>query len=356
MRSIHYHCLSIEVDAVLQRVNRAFKTITLTLSLILLTTVLPTLLLTTDNAAAKPHPVLTPGNYSFSISLNGAERRDYLVHMPPLAAGGEPLPVVLNFHGAGSNARQEEGFSKMDPVADRRGFIAVYPNGTSRWPDHYTWNAGACCGYAMIRQVDDVAFVVALIDDLAARTRIDRRRVYATGMSNGAMMSYRLAAQASDHIAAIAPVAGSVVTRDFDPQRVMPIMAFNSVDDPLLHYSGGYGRQVSSLFHRKFGNPGVEEGLAKWREFDSCPDHPQVAPTLSAKPGGANAGITATKYIWGPCKEKTEIVLWKFTGIGHTWPGGIQNRFVTVLGRSTDLVDANEEMWKFFSGYELPQR
>ncbi len=315
----------------------------------------PALAMSADMAGAKPHAVLAPGDYSFTLSHHGVER-SYLVHMPPQAAGGARLPVVLNFHGAGSNGKQQERYSMMDAAANRDGFIAVYPNGSGRFGSHYTWNAGFCCGYAMMHQIDDVGFALAVIDDLKARTPIERRRVYATGMSNGAMMAYRLAALASDHIAAIAPVAGSMVTQTFTPKHPMPIMAFNSVDDPLLHYTGGSGNQVQSLFQRNLGNPGVEEGLAKWRQFDGCPDQPQVAPNLSGKPGTTNEGITVTRYAWAPCNRQTEIVLWKFTGSGHIWPGGIQNRFVHVLGRGTDLIDANEEMWRFFTKFALPDR
>lgn len=306
-------------------------------------------------AETSPHRALPPGDYSFTLTHGGAVR-SYLVHMPPQAAGGGPLPVVLNFHGAGSNAQQEEHYSMMDAAADRHGFIAVYPNGSGRFDSHYTWNAGFCCAWAMARRIDDVGFIVALIGDLAARTAIQSRRVYATGISNGGMMSYRLAAQASDHIAAIAPVAGSMVTHDFTPGHPMPIMAFNSVDDPLLHYSGGYGKQVRSLFHRHMGNPGVEQGLQKWREFDGCPEHAQIAPALAGKPASNNDGVTATRYAWGPCKAGTEVVLWKLTGAGHVWPGGVQGRFESVLGRSTDLIDANEEMWRFFSRFALPDQ
>jgi polyhydroxybutyrate depolymerase len=308
-----------------------------------------------DNAPAKTHGALAPGNYSFTVAHDGAER-SYLVHMPPQAARGVPLALVLNFHGAGSNAQQQEGYSKMDGAADRDGFIAAYPNGTGRFGNHYTWNAGFCCAYAMTHNVDDVGFVLALIEDLGARTPIDRRRVYATGLSNGAMMSYRLAAQASAHIAAIAPVAGSLVIPVIAPGHPMPVMAFNSVDDPFLHYIGGYGSQVSALFHHNFGNPGVEKTLAKWAEFDGCPAQPQVAAPLAGQPGTGQDGITATRYTWIPCHAGTEVVLWKFTGSGHVWPGGIQDHFVHILGRSTDLVDANEEMWRFFSRYELPDR
>ncbi len=315
----------------------------------------PALAAPADTAATKSHTPLAPGDYSFTLQHDGIVR-GYLVHMPPQAAGGAPLAVVLNFHGAGSNGKQQEQYSKMDAGADRDGFIAVYPNGTGRFDSHYTWNAGFCCAYAMARRVDDVGFVIALIGDLAARTPIERRRVYATGISNGGMLSYRLAEQASAYIAAVAPVAGSMVTRTFMPRRPMPIMAFNSVDDPLLHYSGGYGKGVRSLFHRNLGNPGVEKGLAKWREFDGCPSEPQTAPTLDGESGTNNAGITVTRYSWDPCKDGVEIVLWKFTGAGHVWPGGIQNRFERVLGRSTDLVDANEQMWRFFSKFELPDK
>jgi polyhydroxybutyrate depolymerase len=296
-------------------------------------------------------PPLRPGNYSFKLRYGGLDRT-WLVHMPPQAANHAPLAMVLNFHGATSNGKQEEAYSNMDAAADRDGFIAVYPNGTGRFPNHYTWNAGTCCGYAMFRQIDDVGFVKALIDWMAARTPVDRHRVYATGISNGGMISYRLAAQAPDYIAAIAPVAGTMVARDISPGHPMPIMAFNSVDDPILHYGGGYG---SSRYHRDLGNPGVEPGLARWRAANGCPEQPQIGPTISGKDGSGNKGVTVTNYAWGPCHGDTEIVLWKFTGSGHVWPGGIQNRWVTFLGRGTNLIDANEEMWKFFSRYALPE-
>ncbi len=297
---------------------------------------------------------LAPGDYAFTL-MHGGIQRTYRVHMPPQAAGGAPLPVVLNFHGAGSNGQQEEAFSKMDQAADAHGFIAVYPDGTGRFDRHFTWNAGFCCAYAMSHNIDDVGFTIALIDDLAARTPIMRRRVYATGMSNGGMMAYRLAAQASAHIAAAAPVAGSMVMPRFEPQRPIAIMAFNSVDDPLLHYAGGYGNHVRALFHRNLGNPGVEAGLARWVKYDGCSQPAQAAPPLVGNSASHDAGITATRYTWAPCKDGVEIVLWKLTGSGHTWPGGAQGQFERVLGRSTGLIDANEEMWRFFSRYELPR-
>lgn len=307
----------------------------------------------TENAARAG---LAPGNYSFTVKHDDANR-SYLVHIPPQAGAGARLPVVMNFHGAGMNGAMQEKYTRMDDASDHDGFIAVYPNGTTGGlGNHLTWNAGFCCGYAMKHQIDDVGFVVALIEDLAARTPIENRRVYATGLSNGAMMSYRLATQASSHIAAIAPVAGTMVTRTFMPRHPMPIMHFHSVDDPYVRYEGGAGRAVLWLFRRGVGRPGVEKMLEKWREFDGCPEQARANPTISGKPGTQNQGITVTKYDWSPCNNGTEIVLWKFTGSGHVWPGGIQNRGERIMGRSTDLIDANVEMWRFFSKFELPRQ
>src|SRR5215831_5938057 len=113
----------------------------------------------------------------------------------------------------------------MDVLADREGFLAVYPYGTGVMKAKLlTWNAGPCCGYAQKNKIDDVAFVAALLDDLAARVDYDRARVYATGHSNGAMMAYRLAQDLSDRIAAIAPVGGALVTDTIRAKRAMPIL------------------------------------------------------------------------------------------------------------------------------------
>lgn len=301
-----------------------------------------------------PAPNLQPGDYQFAFAHDG-RNRNYLVHVPPHAVGAA-LPVVLNFHGGGGEAEGQRDHSQMNPLADREGFIVVYPNGTGFFGNRLlTWNAGTCCGYAMKNRVDDVGFALALLDDLGARTQIDRRRVYATGHSNGAMMAYRLAVEAGDHFAAIAPVSGAMVVTDFHPSRPMPIMHFHSVDDPRALYYGGLGPPFPMTNNRVM-HPNVETMLAQWRAFDQCPADAQVAPTISGKPGSPDDGITATKYTWGPCAAGTEVVLWKLTGAGHTWPGGKQGVFPRLLGRGTMLIDANEEMWRFFSRFSLPEK
>ena len=141
------------------------------------------------------------GDHTRSIRVD-RRTRSYHVHVPPSYDGSKPFPVVLAFHGGGANAESMVRFSGLNEKADEAGFLVVYPAGTGRLERMLTWNTGNCCGYAMRNGVDDVGFVNALLDDLAGRARVDPERIYATGMSNGAMMVYRLASELSERIAA----------------------------------------------------------------------------------------------------------------------------------------------------------
>jgi polyhydroxybutyrate depolymerase len=148
---------------------------------------------------------LRPGT-SHSIRVGGLQR-SYLVHVPKGHSQTTPMPVVLALHGATMNAAMMAWFSGLNPKADEAGFLVVYPNGTGT-RESFTWNGGSCCGYAMQNNVDDVAFISALLDDLMRTHPVDARQIYVTGMSNGAIMAYRLALELSERIAAIAPVDG----------------------------------------------------------------------------------------------------------------------------------------------------
>src|SRR5262249_45930074 len=175
-----------------------------------------------------------------------------------------------NFHGGGANARAHQGYVRMDALADREGFLVVYPDGTGPVRERFlTWNAGTCCGAAAGGQVDDGSFVRSLLDDLAGRVDYDRARVYATGLSNGAMMSYRLAAELGDRIAAIAPVAGSMSLLRFSPSRGVPVMHIHSVDDGRALYEGGLGAAYP-LSGTRVLHPPVEERLAEWAHPNGC--------------------------------------------------------------------------------------
>lgn len=287
------------------------------------------------------------------VIRHGGRLRTAIVVVPPQARRGEPLPLVVNFHGGGSNAAGEESFSQMDALANRAGFIVVYPNGTGFLPNRLlTWNAGTCCGYAAANGVDDVGFTLALLDRIERLTAVDPRRVYATGMSNGAMMAYRMAADAAGRIAAIAPVSGGMVVTSFHPSRPVAVMHFHSVDDPRAPYSGGLGPPFPGTNHQEL-HPSIQAVIDKWAGFDACPSTPQTGRTIVGT--GPDQGESATRIAFRPCRAGTEVVLWKLTGSGHVWPGGKQDVVQTFLGRPTSIVDAGSLMWQFFRRHPLPR-
>ena len=303
------------------------------------------LLILAGTARVEP---LAPGDHRFSVAAGGRER-SYLVHVPP-AASGAPA-VILNFHGGGGEARAHQKYVRMDALADREGFIVVYPFGTGRFREKLlTWNAGTCCGSAARDNVDDVGFVRALLDDLAARTPYDRARVYATGLSNGAMMVYRLAAELPDRIAAIAPVAGGMVVQDFAPRRPIPIMHIHSVDDPRALYAGGLGPPFPFTTSRVM-HPAVEATISRWVDFDGCGETPEERDRREWRAG--KSVHTAMRLVFSGCRDGVEVVLWKLTGSGHVWPGGTRDYLTRWLGPSTMVIDANEEMWHFFTRFAI---
>jgi polyhydroxybutyrate depolymerase len=303
--------------------------------------------------AGPARAALAPGDHRIALQ-HGGRQRSYVVHAPPAAREGRPLPVILNFHGGGGNALAQQKYSRMDALADAEGFLAVYPDGTGRMSDRLlTWNAGSCCAYSAANKVDDVGFTLALLADLEARQPVDRRRVYATGLSNGAMMAWRLAVEASEHIAAIAPVAGAKVLKAGRPARPVPVMHFHSVDDPRALYTGGLGPPFPMTTSRVF-HSAVEPTIRDWAAAIGCPTDARVTTELTTgQAGSKEVGQTATRYLWAPCREGSEVVLWKFTGTGHVWPGGLQDYLPRLLGAATALVDANLEMWRFFQRFTL---
>ncbi|OGT26482.1 MAG: hypothetical protein A2Z17_06085 [Gammaproteobacteria bacterium RBG_16_66_13] len=281
--------------------------------------------------------------------------RVYYLHLPPQAADDRPLPVVLNFHGGGGDAMGQERYTGMDSLADEAGFIAVYPAGTGRLGERLlTWNAGGCCGYAQDESIDDVGFVRALLDDLEDVTHIDRARIYATGLSNGAMMAYRLGMEAGDVISAIAPVAGAMRVDSFEPVRQLPILHIHSVDDPRALYGGGTGPPFP-FTNRTVDHVPVETVLELWAEYNACPSEPTLADSRSTESGAETSLQTAELWNYGPCESGAEIALWKLSGAGHVWPGGDPEFLTNVLGPSTAVIDANREMWAFFQRFVLPQ-
>ncbi len=275
---------------------------------------------------------LAPGDHIRSLAI-GDQARSYAVHVPPSYDPGRPTPVVLALHAAAMNGAAMARFCGLNETADRSGFVVVYPNGTGSTPFFLYWDAGGVRG----RPSDDVGYVAKLLDDLATVVHVNRRRVYATGMSNGAMMCYRLAAELSDRIAAIAPVAGTMAIEACRPRRPVPVLHFHGTKDGLVLFGGPDERIPKNL---KFLS--VDASVRAWAEADGCPEIPEVFQV----PDLAEDGTSVLRKSYGPGRGGSEVILYIIEGGGHTWPGRPPR--VRYLGPSTRDIAANDLIWEFF--------
>ena len=227
----------------------------------------------------------------------------------------------------------------MHAGADRDGYIVVYPNGSGRMAERLlTWNACNCCAYAQIQGVDDVGFISALLDDLEKRANIDQQRIYIVGHSNGGMMAHRLGEALPERITAIASIAGA-------HGQAVPVLHIHSEDDPRAHYYGGLGPPFPLTGSRVF-HPSVDATLSEWVRHGGCNTMP--TETMFRE----NGRHTARQLVYGNCRDGAEVVLWKLTGTGHGWPTS-KPRLERLVGPPTKVIDANKEIWHFFSQFKL---
>jgi polyhydroxybutyrate depolymerase len=276
---------------------------------------------------------LEPGDATRSLVYAGIERT-YVLHIPAGYDATRPTPLVLAFHGIGLNAEEMIRISGLNEQADISGFIVAYPNGTG---ENKSWNGGHCCGEAAKNNVDDVGFVRALIDELAALINIDSSRVYATGFSNGAIMVYRLACELSDRIAAIGPVAATQILDDQEachPGRSVPVIHFHGTADRLNPYDGG-------TTSAGFEFVAVEDAIGFWAEKNACPDPLQQAESE-----------TIQHVVYAPCAQNSAIELYSIIDGQHAWPGG--EAVNPQVGEPTMEISATPLLWRFFAAHPMP--
>jgi polyhydroxybutyrate depolymerase len=241
-------------------------------------------------------------------------------------------------HGTGGSANQFEFDYRFTEYANESKFIAVYPEGvrSNGILGLRTWNAGTCCDYAMDHQIDDVKFIRELIDALISDYNVDPKRVYATGMSNGGMMAYRLACEIADKIAAIAAISCSMmVSQPCQPARAVPILHMHSILDAKVPYSGGIG--IGGYYF-----PPIDSVLNAWSTENLCSTTSQVIIN--------NDQYTFTK--WSSCENDATIEYYLTQDGGHAWPGGLKSR--SAADNPSTVINANDLLWEFFQRYELP--
>ncbi len=281
---------------------------------------------------------LSAGETTRTLTHDGRER-SYILYVPASVKWSQPVPLVLVFHGGLGNAETAIRMSRFNEVADRNGFIVAYPNGTSRLSDDklLTWNGGTCCAYAQEKNVDDVGFVRALVAELHSLANVDAKRVYATGMSNGAILSHRLACEAADVFAAIAPVSGTLNFPACHPSGPVSVIEFHGTADQHILYDGGAGPK--SLVSVDFAS--VQESVKFWTSSDGC--HPQSQ---------ADSFGDIRHEVWTDCAGSTSVELYTIVGGGHTWPGGVLEG--SGADQPTSTISASQLVWKFFAAHPKP--
>jgi polyhydroxybutyrate depolymerase len=292
-------------------------------------------------------PMPSGSDQRLSLMHDNLERT-FHIHIPSSYDKSVSLPLVIALHGRGGNGESmilvsRKGFDKL---AERDEFIVVYPDGIE-----LNWNDGRMDEEAKDRahteNIDDVGFISALIDSLIKDYNIDSKRVYVTGISNGAIMSYRLACELSHKITAIAPVDGSIpnmILHECSPSRPVSVLAINNVNDPLVPFNGG---EIYGHFHMvKLGQVlSVNESIGFWVSRNKCSTTPVVTEEPDRDP---KDGTKVTRNEYNDGMEGTEVTLYSVDGGGHTWPGGFQYLPVWLIGKTSRDIDANEVIWEFF--------
>jgi polyhydroxybutyrate depolymerase len=224
---------------------------------------------TTESTPKADPEVLGSGDHTRGV-LMGEQKRKYLVHVPKDYDPKKPAAVVLALHGAAMDGSMMVWFSGLNKKSDEAGFIVVYPSGTGVGPFR-TWNAGGFSGKMAEGKADDVAFIGKMLDDLKGVVKVDEKRVYACGMSNGGMMCYRLAAELSDRIAAIAPVAGTIAIDESKPKRPVPVMHFHGSKDNIVPFKMTKHKTPSFMKLK-----GVEDSIQTWVKLNGCDEKPMT--------------------------------------------------------------------------------
>lgn len=345
--------------------------------------------------------------------MSGGTKRRYLVHVPASYVGTK-MPLVLVLHGGGGNAENAQYAYGFNATSDASNFIVAYPEGTGSLVTFGkvsgSWNAGTCCGEAALRQTDDVSFIASLLDDVSTKFAIDANRVYATGFSNGAAMSYRLACDLSNKIAAIAPVSGQMGVVSCNMTRPVSVMHIHGTEDPCALYNGSTDVKLCGgclqSYYQSIGVPTSGNGTFQCSAVSTAIDTYRKILLLDTVTSNASVGsVACQRYttaqswlsnsfltqspiapwgdlnVWKQRLASTEILFCPIVGMGHTWPSltphydiqqcdlacdtrtcssAEQNAYNTycvpyknVVGALSNAMNTNAEIWKFFSMHSL---
>lgn len=278
-----------------------------------------------------PHLIISQEVTTETMLHDGLER-SYILYVPQSYSSNTPVPLVLNLHGYSSNGGQQMIYSDFYNIAETEGFILVHPEGTFDSNEFQFWNSGD------LSEVDDVGFLSTLIDNIVSEYNINEDRIYSMGMSNGGFMSYRLACELSDKIAAIASVTGSMSTTQLNscnPSNPVPIMQIHGTSDPTVLYNGSFGIEP------------IEDVVLFWVNNNYCNTQPVFNNIADINTIDL---CTAEHYLYENGNNDSSVELYKIINGGHTWPGAA----IPLVGNNTNQdFNASEKIWEFFNKYDI---
>jgi polyhydroxybutyrate depolymerase len=274
--------------------------------------------------------------------------RWYLLTTPPAHAGARPLPVVMDLHGLSEGATLHARTTQFSAEAQAKDFVVVFPNGTGS-PVGWDIAPGTAA-----HPNHDIDFLNAMLDTLERSLCVDTSRIYATGLSDGALMTSLLACTMAARVAAFAPVAGIDMPMPCHPGRRVPILAFHGTADPILYFNGGIGTAVLNHVLGKGPTPttttqppvdlhgkGYPASVAAWAAKDGC--------SRRSTDTNLSAHVIARTY---PCPPGVSVEFYIIRGGGHAWPGSkISAALASITGYSTFEINATDVIWKFFRRY-----
>jgi len=263
---------------------------------------------------------------TFRTTKVADQSRQYLLYVPSGYDEQSPAPLLFDFHGSGSTPQQQVAYSDFKRLAEKKGFVLVAPKGLHDNYGRASWNTTMDPG-----SVDDIGLIKAIIKELSQELTIDKKRIYAAGMSGGARMSSRTACELSDIFAAIAPVAGIQFPDDCAPSRTISIITFHGKKDRVNHYDL---REESRPYWKK----GVEDSVAGWVARNRCVQDPLIKKVSDM----------VTKLTWNECKDGAEVIFYQIEDGGHTWPGSPIVLTSFWSGKTNKDINASELIWNFF--------
>jgi polyhydroxybutyrate depolymerase len=276
-------------------------------------------------------------NGSNQEKLYGGRR--CVVHLPPSYDGSKSLPLVVLLHGGAANVNTALKAFGFNEDADREGYIVAYPSGTGKGSKLLSWNSGGCCAYAFKNNIDDVAFIDSVLQSLQQDYKIDSKRIYATGFSNGGMMVYRLGLDLPGRFAAIAGVSSALKKDSGHLSEPISVLIIHGDKDKSIPIDGSPGKWDRLGY--KVGAQPLEQTVQFWVNENGCSPTPTVTK---------EGPVTRTAYSGG--KNGTEVVVYVIEGYGHSWPGGVKSWMFAA--KPYKDFSANRTMLKFFSDHARP--